>query len=65
MNREFLKNAGVPEEAIDKIMSEHGKDIQSATGSFPTGARSVTGGEMIPRGTSYRGAPPCPQCNCR
>ena len=29
MNREFLKNAGVPEEAIDKIMAEHGKDIQA------------------------------------
>ena len=29
MNREFLKNAGVPDEAIDKIMAEHGKDIQA------------------------------------
>lgn len=29
MNREFLKNAGVPEEAIDKVMAEYGKDIQA------------------------------------
>lgn len=29
MNREFLKNAGVPDEAIDKIMAEYGKDIQA------------------------------------
>ncbi len=29
MNREFLKNAGVPEDAIDKIMAENGKDIQA------------------------------------
>ena len=29
MNREFLKNAGVPEDQIDKIMAEHGKDIQA------------------------------------
>jgi len=29
MNREFLKNAGVPDEAIDAIMAEHGKDIQA------------------------------------
>lgn len=29
MNREFLKNAGVPEEAIDKVMAEYGKDIQT------------------------------------
>ena len=29
MNREFLKNAGVPEDQIDTIMAEHGKDIQA------------------------------------
>ncbi len=29
MNREFLKNAGVPEDQIDKIMAEHGKDVQA------------------------------------
>lgn len=29
MNREFLKNAGVADEAIDKIMAEYGKDIQA------------------------------------
>ena len=29
MNREFLKNAGVPDEAIDKVMAEYGKDIQT------------------------------------
>ena len=29
MNREFLKTAGVPDEAIDKIMAEYGKDIQA------------------------------------
>ena len=29
MNREFLKNAGVPDEAIEKIMAEYGKDLQS------------------------------------
>ena len=29
MNREFLKNAGVPDETIDKIMAEYGKDIQA------------------------------------
>lgn len=29
MNREFLKSAGVPDEAIDKIMAEYGKDIQA------------------------------------
>ena len=28
MNREFLKTAGVPEEAIDKVMAEYGKDLQ-------------------------------------
>jgi hypothetical protein len=29
MNREFLKQAGVPDEAIDKVMAEYGKDIQA------------------------------------
>ena len=29
MNREFLKQAGVPEDQIDKIMAEYGKDIQA------------------------------------
>ena len=29
MNRDFLKNAGVPDEAIDKVMAEYGKDIQA------------------------------------
>lgn len=29
MNREFLKTAGVPDEAIDRIMAEYGKDIQA------------------------------------
>ena len=29
MNREFLKNAGVADEAIEKIMAEYGKDIQA------------------------------------
>ena len=29
MNREFLKSAGVPEEAIDKVMAEYGKDLQA------------------------------------
>ena len=29
MNREFLKTAGVPDEAIDKIMAEYGKDLQA------------------------------------
>lgn len=29
MNRDFLKQAGVPDEAIDKIMAEYGKDIQA------------------------------------
>ena len=28
MNREFLKNLGVADDQIDKIMAEHGKDIQ-------------------------------------
>lgn len=29
MNRDFLKNAGVPDEAIDKIMAEWGRDLQA------------------------------------
>ena len=29
MNREFLKNAGVPEDAIDKVMAEYGRDLQA------------------------------------
>ncbi len=29
MNREFLKNAGVPEDQLDKIMAEYGKDLQA------------------------------------
>ena len=29
MNREFLKNAGVPDEAVDKVMAEYGKDLQA------------------------------------
>ena len=29
MNREFLKNAGVPEDQIDKVMAEYGKDLQA------------------------------------
>lgn len=29
MNREFLKNAGVPDDAIDKVMAEYGKDLQA------------------------------------
>ena len=29
MNREFLKSLGVPDEAIEQIMAEHGKAIQS------------------------------------
>ena len=29
MNREFLKNAGVADDVIDKIMAEYGKDIQA------------------------------------
>ena len=28
MNREFLKNAGVADEAIEKIMAEYGCDLQ-------------------------------------
>ena len=48
MNREFLKNAGVPDEAIDKIMAEHGKDIQAekdkaAKSSRPSGERKRAG----------------------
>ena len=29
MNREFLKNLGIADDLIDKIMGEHGKDIQA------------------------------------
>lgn len=29
MNREFLRNAGVPDEAIEKVMAEYGKDVQA------------------------------------
>ena len=29
MNREFLKNAGVPEDQIGKVMAEYGKDLQA------------------------------------
>lgn len=29
MNREFLKNLGLEDESIDKIMAEHGKSIKS------------------------------------
>ena len=29
MNREFLKQAGVADDAIDKIMAEYGRDIQA------------------------------------
>lgn len=29
MNREFLKNAGVTDEAIEKIMAEYGRDVQA------------------------------------
>ena len=29
MNREFLKNLGVADDLIDKIMGEHGKDVQA------------------------------------
>lgn len=29
MNRDFLKNAGVPDEAIDIVMAAYGKDLQA------------------------------------
>ena len=29
MNREFLKNLGIADDLIDKIMGEHGKDVQA------------------------------------
>ncbi len=29
MNREFLKNAGIADEAIEKIMAEYGRDVQA------------------------------------
>lgn len=32
MNREFLKDLGLEKDAIDKIMSENGKDIEKAKG---------------------------------
>lgn len=29
MNREFLKNAGVADEAVERIMAEYGRDVQA------------------------------------
>lgn len=34
MKRDFLENLGVPAEAIDKIMAENGRDIESAKAKF-------------------------------
>ncbi len=34
MKRDFLEGLGVPAEAIDKIMSENGKDIEGAKAKF-------------------------------
>lgn len=34
MKREFLKNLGLEDEAIDKIMAENGKDIEKAKGDL-------------------------------
>ena len=42
MNREFLKNAGVPDEAIDKIMAEYGKDIQAEKDKATKAASDLT-----------------------
>lgn len=42
MNREFLKNAGVPEDQIDKIMAEHGKDIQAEKDKATKAANDLT-----------------------
>jgi predicted RNase H-like nuclease (RuvC/YqgF family) len=42
MNREFLKNAGVPDEAIDKVMAEYGKDIQAEKDKAAKAASDLT-----------------------
>ena len=42
MNREFLKNASVPDEAIDKIMAEYGKDIQAEKDKATKAASDLT-----------------------
>ncbi len=34
MKREFLKNLGLEDEVIDKIMAENGKDIEKAKGDL-------------------------------
>ncbi|MBQ6480536.1 MAG: phage scaffolding protein [Anaerolineaceae bacterium] len=42
MNREFLKNAGVPEDQLDKIMAEYGKDIQAEKDKAAKAAADLT-----------------------
>lgn len=42
MNREFLKNAGVPDEAIDKVMAEYGKDLQAEKDKAAKAASDLT-----------------------
>ena len=42
MNREFLKNAGVPDDAIDKVMAEYGKDLQAEKDKATKAASDLT-----------------------
>lgn len=41
MNREFLEKLGLEKDAIDKIMSENGKDIEKAKGDSETSASKI------------------------
>lgn len=41
MNREFLEKLGLEKDAIDKIMSENGKDIEKAKGDSETSASRI------------------------
>jgi chromosome segregation ATPase len=43
MKRDFLKNLGLEDEVIDKIMAENGKDIESLKGQVETLKASETG----------------------
>ncbi len=42
MNREFLKNLGVADDMIDKIMSEHGRDVQAEKDKATKAAADLT-----------------------
>ena len=41
MNREFLEGLGIEKDAIDKIMSENGKDIEKAKGNAESNSARV------------------------